>query len=139
MFRANFKAMYLSLETTNPEVQKKTGDKVNTKEFVNAVTVLTKIGFSPDAIHTYLLFGMPDQTPDEIIDAIKLCHSLGVHPHLCEFSPIPHTKEFENTGFNEDTDPLYHNNLFYTWYWPEPKTDLYKKIKSLLTKTNLTN
>lgn len=138
MFRANFKAMYLSLETTNHEVQKKTGDKVNTEEFVNAVTVLTKIGFSPDAIHTYLLFGMPDQTPDEIIDAIKLCHSLGVHPHLCEFSPIPHTKEFENTGFNEDTDPLYHNNLFYTWFWPELKTDLYKKIKSLLTKTNLT-
>ena len=134
MFDTNFKTMYLSLETTNPEVQEKTGGKVNTKEFVNAVNILTRVGFTPDAIHTYILFGMPGQTHEEIIDSIKLCRSLRVHPHLCEFSPIPHTKEFEKTGFDENTDPLYHNNLFYTWYYPEPKTALYRKIKYLLTR-----
>jgi radical SAM superfamily enzyme YgiQ (UPF0313 family) len=134
MFKANFKTLYLSLETINPEVQKKTGNKVKTEEFVNAVNILIKTGFSPDAIHTYLLFGMPGQGYDEIIEAIKLCHSLGVHPHLCEFSPIPHTKEFEKTAFTESTDPLMHNNLFYTWYWPEPKVEIYTKMKRILTE-----
>lgn len=136
MFEANFKTMYLSLETTNPEVQKRTGNKVDTEEFINAVNTLTKFGFTPDMIHTYILFGMPGQTHEEIIDSIKLCHNLGVHPHLCEFSPIPHTREFEKTGFNNNTDPLYHNNLFYTWYYPEPKPALYRKIKNLLSKRN---
>ena len=134
MYDAEFKTMYLSLETTNPDVQKSTGNKVNTEEFVDAVKILTKIGFTPDSIHTYILFGIPGQGHEEIIDSIKLCHSLGIHPHLCEFSPIPHTSEFEKTDFNEDTDPLCHNNLFYTWFYPEPKPTLYKNIKQLLTE-----
>lgn len=134
MHEANFATMYLSLETTNPRVQQETGGKVNTEEFVQAVRALVQAGFPPDTIHTYILFGMPGQTPDEIIDSIKLCHSLKVHAHLCEFSPIPGTTEFEKTGFDQDIDPLYHNNLFYTWYYPEPKPDLYRRIKRLLSK-----
>ncbi len=132
MYDAGFKTMYLSLETTNPEVQKRTGNKVNTEEFVHAVRTLIKIGFAPGAIHTYIIFGMPGQGHEEIIDSIKLCHNLGIHPHLCEFSPIPFTEEFKKTGFDKDTDPLYHNNLFYTWFYPEPKPALYKNIKQLL-------
>jgi radical SAM superfamily enzyme YgiQ (UPF0313 family) len=134
MFRSNFKTMYLSLETTNPEVQEQTGNKVNTAEFINAVKILTEIGFSPDSIHTYILFGMPGQHHDEIIDSIKLCRSLEIHPHLCEFSPIPHTKEFEKTDFDENTDPLYNNNLFYTWYYQKPKPEIYQRIKRLLSQ-----
>jgi radical SAM superfamily enzyme YgiQ (UPF0313 family) len=136
MFKANFKTLYLSLETTNPTVQQQTGGKVLTEEFVHAVNILTHAGFPPDAIHTYILFGMPGQTPDEVFDSIDLCRSLGVHPHLCEFSPIPHTKEFEKTGFTERTDPLLHNNLFFTWYYPHSKPILYKKIKKMLTRAD---
>ncbi|MGQ9701874.1 MAG: B12-binding domain-containing radical SAM protein [bacterium] len=134
MYRANFKTMYLSLETTNPVVQKDTGNKVNTDEFLNAVEILKEAGFSTDQIHVYLLYGMPGQSIEEIVEGIKLCHSLGVHPHLCEFSPIPHTEEFNKSKLSVDTDPLYHNNHFYTWYYPEPKYGIYRKIKSLLTQ-----
>ncbi|MGB3341688.1 MAG: radical SAM protein, partial [bacterium] len=134
MYDANFKTMYLSLETTNPDVQKSTGGKVNTEEFINAVKALEKAGFSPDAIHTYILFGMPGQEYEEIIDSIKLCHQLKVHAHLCEFSPIPYTKEYEKTDFDENTDPLYHNNLFFTWHYPRSKPALYRKIKTLLSQ-----
>jgi len=133
MFRANFKTIYLSLETVNPEVQKSTGGKVKTEEFLNAVKILKEVGFKSNAIHVYLLYGMPGQSHEEILDAIKLCYQLGVHPHLCEFSPIPHTEEFKKTEFDENTDPLYHNNHFYTWYYPEPKPEIYKQIKKLLS------
>ena len=133
MHRADFKTMYLSLETVNPDIQKQTGGKVDTDEFIRAVKILKKVGFPSDAIHTYLLYGMPGQGEEEIVSSINLCKELSVKPHLCEFSPIPHTKEYEKTGFDENTDPLYHNNLFYTWYYPYTKSDAYHKIKRLLT------
>ncbi len=136
MFEANFKTIYLSLETTNPVIQEQTGGKVNTGEFRKAVKTLTKAGFAPAQIHTYLLYGMPGQGCDEIIDSIRLCRYLRVNSHLCEFSPIPHTVEYQKTGFDENTDPLHHNNLFYTWYYPGPKTDLYKKIKDYLSQAH---
>ena len=132
MFEAKFKTVYLSLETTNPIVQKRTGGKVDTEEFMTSVRTLIRAGFMPSQIHTYILYGMPDQGDEEVIDSIKLCHDLGVNPHLCAFSPIPHTAEYEKTGFDENTDPLFHNNLFYTWYYAELHTTLYKKIKDLL-------
>jgi radical SAM superfamily enzyme YgiQ (UPF0313 family) len=134
MFEANFKIIYLSLETANPEVQKQTGGKVYTDEFIAAVRTLTGAGFTSSTIHTYILYGMHGQGHEEIIDSIRLCRDLGVNPHLCEFSPIPHTAEYQKTGFDQKTDPLYHNNLFYTWYYPEPKIDLYRKIKDYLSR-----
>ncbi len=134
MLRAGFKTMYLSLETVDPAMQKTTGGKVYTDEFVNAVKILYDVGFKSEQLHVYILYGMPGQKHEEIIESIKLCHELKVHPHLCEFSPIPYTREFEKTGFSAETDPLYHNNLFYTWYYPEPKPDIYKEIKNLLSK-----
>ncbi len=133
MYKANFKTMYLSLETTNPEVQKKTGNKVNTAEFLKAVEMLRQVGFTPNQIHVYLLYGMPGQDYEEIIEGIKLCHRLGVNPHLCEFSPIPFTDEFSRTDFTLLTDPLYHNNYFFTWHYPEPKLNIYRTIKRLLS------
>ncbi|MEO0106812.1 MAG: radical SAM protein [candidate division WOR-3 bacterium] len=134
MFKANFKTIYLSLETTNPGVQQKTGNKVTTAEFLNAVEILKKTGFSSSQLHVYLLYGLPGQSYEEIVDGIELCHSLGVHPHLCEFSPIPYTVEFDKTGFNMDTDPLYHNNHFYTWYYTGKKPEIYKMVKSLISR-----
>ncbi len=134
MLEANFKTIYLSLETTNPIVQKQTGGKVDTQEFLDAVEILKATGFQKEQIHTYILYGMPGQGYEEIIDSIKLCHKLGIHPHLCEFSPIPFTAEYKKTGFDEETDPLYHNNLFYTWFYPEYKEKLYTRIKTLLSR-----
>uniref|UniRef100_A0A7V0Z6W9 Radical SAM protein n=1 Tax=candidate division WOR-3 bacterium TaxID=2052148 RepID=A0A7V0Z6W9_UNCW3 len=133
MFEANFKTMYLSLETTNPDLQKRTGNKVNTDEFLNAVDILKQAGFTPNQIHVYLLFGIPYQSCEEVIDGIKLCHSLGVNPHLCEFSPIPYTEEFKKTGLDINADPLYHNNHFYTWYYQNKNSEIYTTIKKLLS------
>ncbi len=134
MFKANFKTMYLSLETTNPDMQKNTGNKVNTREFLNAVNILIESGFVPEQIHVYLLYGIPGQTHEEIVDGINLCHSLRINPHLCEYSPIPHTKDFGETGLEEPADPLYHNNYFYTWHYRKDQNEIYRKIKLLLSK-----
>ena len=134
MFHAGFETMYLSLESVDPHIQMQTGGKVNTDEFINAVNILKTTGFTSDALHAYILYGMPGQEHEEVIQSIQLCHDQSVNPHLCEFSPIPRTAEYDRTGFTENTDPLYHNNLFYTWYYPEPKYDVYRRIKRFLTR-----
>jgi len=138
MFRAGFKTVYLSLETTNPQAQKATGGKVFNAEFIRAVDILDKTGFSRKAIRAYLLFGLPGQKPEEIHRAIKFCRGLGVNPHLCEFSPIPHTVEYEKTGFGDKTDPLNHNNYFYTWHLAYPDPAVYRKMKALLKEIDIT-
>lgn len=134
MFLAGFRTMYLSLETTDPIVQQQTGGKVKTEEFINAVKVLRAAGFPDNELHAYILFGLPGQSQEEVIESIKLCRELSINPHLCEFSPIPHTEEYKKTGFDNSTDPLYHNNLFYTWYYPQPHPELYRKIKAQLVR-----
>lgn len=135
MYRAGFKTVYLSLETTDPQAQKMTGGKVFTDEFTRAVDIMVSTGFPRDEIHAYLLFGLPDQRPEEIHEAIRFCRGLGINPRLCEFSPIPHTAEYEKTGFSDTTDPLYHNNYFYTWHLAYPDPAIYRKFKSLLKQS----
>ena len=134
MARAGFKTIYLSLETTDPLVQHRTGGKVSTEEFTAAVQELCRAGFRPGQIHAYLLYGMPGQGHEEILDSIDLCHGLGVNPHLCEFSPIPHTAEYARTGFDESTDPLCHNNLFFTWYYRGTGDRPYRMLKDRLSR-----
>ncbi|MEO0100294.1 MAG: B12-binding domain-containing radical SAM protein [candidate division WOR-3 bacterium] len=128
LFSANFKTVYLSLETASPSLQKRTGDKVRTEEFIRAVQFLREAGFDKE-IHTYLIFGLPEQTLSDIKESIDLVLSLGIKCHLAEFSPIPGTEEYKKIGFDEKTDPLYHNNtaLFYL-----TKKEEFLKMKTYL-------
>lgn len=134
MKSAGFQTVYLSLETTDPARQAGTGGKVFTSEFLQAVKMLKTAGFSGHSVHAYLLFGLPGQTPDEIIQTIKFCHDQGVQPHLCEFSPIPGTVEYNKTGLAANADPLLHNNYYHTWHVAQPDPLVYRRIKDLLKK-----
>lgn len=132
MMTAGFQTIYLSLETTDPNRQADTGGKVFTHEFLNALKILKDAGFTSNQIHVYLLFGLPGQSPDEIIQAIKFCHDQKVQPHLCEFSPIPGTIEYHKAGLTENADPLLHNNYYHTWHIAYPDPMIYRRIKDLL-------
>lgn len=63
--------------------------------------------------------------------------ALLVNPHLCEFSPIPHTAEYAKAGLAPDADPLCHNNYFYTWHLAYPDPEVYRTIKSLLKRSDM--
>ena len=114
LFRANFRTIYLSLETTSPRIQKETGGKVKTEEFLRAVNFLRRAGFEKE-IHAYLIFGLPQQTPEDIKESIDFVRSLGIKCHLAEYSPIPGTEEYKKLGFGEEIDPLYHNNTAFLY------------------------
>ncbi|MEO0102591.1 MAG: B12-binding domain-containing radical SAM protein [candidate division WOR-3 bacterium] len=135
LFNANFRTIYLSLETTSPSLQKATGDKVKTEEFLQAVQFLRKAGFNKE-IHTYLIFGLPEQTISDIKESIDFVHSLGIKCHLAEFSPIPGTEEYKKIGFSEDTDPLYHNNTAFLYL---TKREELLKMKLYLSQSEEAN
>lgn len=117
MKASNFKTLRLSLETISPERQRLTGGKVRAEEFVNAVTILKKSGFSKNELGVYLMYGLPGQGLNEVKEGVELLKSLNVHINLTEFSPIPNTKMWdemmEKGIINKDIDLLLTNNSVY--------------------------
>lgn len=121
MKKAGFKTIRIGLETTNPQRQSGTGGKVVNRDFLNAMESLLKSGFNESEIGTYLFFGFPGQTIDEVTEGIKFVKSSGSAVNLVEYSPIPGTvmwNELEAKGIIQNNiDPLLHNNsVFFRKY-----------------------
>ncbi|MBI3600811.1 MAG: radical SAM protein [Nitrospinae bacterium] len=121
MKASGFKTLRLSLETVSPERQRLTGGKVRTDEFTNAVTLLKKAGFTKKEMGVYLMYGLPNQSLDEVKEGVEFLKSLGVRINLTEFSPIPNTKMWnellENGIINKDIDLLLTNNSVYYYLY----------------------
>ncbi|MBI4377733.1 MAG: radical SAM protein [Nitrospinae bacterium] len=121
MKASGFKTLRLSLETVSPARQKLTGSKVKTDEFVNAVTLLKKSGFTKNEFGVYLMYGLPGQSLDEVKEGVKFLKSLHVNINLTEFSPIPNTKmwnELLAKGIiSKDIDLLLTNNSVYYYLY----------------------
>ncbi|MEO0090722.1 MAG: B12-binding domain-containing radical SAM protein [candidate division WOR-3 bacterium] len=111
MKKANFKTIYLSLETTDFSLQMKLGNKVKTEEFLKAYHNLINAGFLPNEIEVYLLIGLPNQSIESIRKSIEFLLPLKVKIHLAEYSPIPYTKFAENLSFINE--PLLTNNAIF--------------------------
>jgi radical SAM superfamily enzyme YgiQ (UPF0313 family) len=114
LFKSGFKNLRISLETSRPERQKNLGDKVTNEEFARAVKNLHHAGFKSHEIWAYIMIGMPDQEPEEVLESMLFSLRCGAQPVPVEYSPIPHTrlwplfaKEFADP---ENIDPLLHNN-----------------------------
>lgn len=133
MFLAGFKTIYLSLETADSNIHQQIDNKVTSEEFVRAVEFLKNSGFSENHIHCYLLIGLPEFTAERIIKSIDFVHSLGVSPHLAEFSPIPNSPIFNQLGFDEKTDPLYHNNIIFPALNKKQQQEM-QEVKKYLSK-----
>jgi len=110
MKKANFIQPRISLETINREKQLRTGGKIFTDEFEEAVNRLIKTGYKSSDIIAYIIFGLPDDTIDECQKTMDYLHSLKVTIYLSEFSPIP------ASDYYDVEDPLLSNNTIYLHY-----------------------
>ncbi len=117
LFEAGFVTLRLGLETTRGERQKQWGGKTDLKMFYRALENLFRAGFSSRNIGVYLLAGVPDQTPDEVAEAIRVVRDAEAQPFVAEFSPIPGTavwnKAVQISAFPLQDEPLTHNNSFF--------------------------
>ena len=117
LFASGFTTIRLGLETSSPVYQKAWGNKVENLDFVRAMNILKKTGFTTQQIGVYLLCGVPGQKPEDVRAAVDFVADQGALPFIAEYSPLPGTKLWQEacriSTFDLAREPLYHNNSFF--------------------------
>jgi radical SAM superfamily enzyme YgiQ (UPF0313 family) len=117
LFASGFKTLRLGLETAMVRHQKEWGNKAENPDFVRALRILKKIGFTTQQIGVYLLCGVPGENPQDVRRSIDFVAELGALPFVAEYSPIPGTALWHEacrvSSFDIKEEPLYHNNSFF--------------------------
>ncbi|SHF19755.1 Radical SAM superfamily enzyme YgiQ, UPF0313 family [Marinitoga hydrogenitolerans DSM 16785] len=117
--KANFKVIKLGYETSNEELQKKTGGKVTNEELLKATKFLLANGLNETS--AYIMANLPDQKVEDVISGIDFCFDLGIIPSVNEFTPIPNTPQYmelvSRGWLKMDTDPLLLNNSILPHWW----------------------
>jgi len=108
MVRSGFESYFIGLESCSFSWQQATGGKVSTEDFSAAVRHLREAGAK--AITTYIIVGHPHSDGQELEQSIRFAHKCGTRVLLSEFSPIPGTKDGEESRYWADLEePLSHN------------------------------
>jgi len=114
LFRAGFRTIRLGLETSDPVLHRKMGNKVSGGEFERAVASLRSAGFQKSDIGAYVLMGLPGQSAESVKETILFLDRIGAVPYLAEYSPMPHTALWEEamaaSEYDLASEPLFHNN-----------------------------
>lgn len=140
MKAANFKTIRLSLETVDSVRQRQTGGKVNNEDLERAVRNLKKQGFSKNEIGVYLMYGLPGQAINEVIEGIEFLKGLGVRINLTEFSPIKGTMAWDELVrqniIDNDLDPLITNNTVFSYLYSGYDHEEVRKMKIYVKQYN---
>jgi radical SAM superfamily enzyme YgiQ (UPF0313 family) len=117
--KTGFATLRLSLESSDPEFQRKGSAKTSGEEFREALSNLRNAGFLPEQMETYILAGLPGQSARSIAESIRFVKDCGARAKPAEFSPVPGTRSFEEAAlFLPDlrSEPLLHNKTVYSSY-----------------------
>lgn len=142
MKQTGFKTLRLSLETVNIKRQIETGGKVTNEELERAVYFLKKAGFSSKEIGVYIMYGLPNQSLEEVKEGANFLKNLKVRIHLTEFSPIKGTSywnELVKQGIiTDEIDPLLTNNSIFSEIFAGYDKEELKNLKIEVNQFNLT-
>jgi radical SAM superfamily enzyme YgiQ (UPF0313 family) len=113
MVRAGFKTFYLGFESSEYTWQRKTGGKVYSEEFADAVRFLREAG--AESITAYVIAGHPASSEQNLESSIRFAAEQGARVMLSEFAPIPGTPDGDACRAYADLDePLNHNKTAFT-------------------------
>jgi hypothetical protein len=113
MVRAGFKTFFLGFESNAYDWQKRTGGKVYSNEFGNAVRMLNAAGAS--SVTAYIIIGHPESRAQDLEDSIRFAATQGARVMLSEFAPIPGTPDGDVCRAHTSLDePLNHNKTAFT-------------------------
>lgn len=116
LFDAGFRTLRFGFESSSGKHSKDTCGKVRLDEFRNKIGMIIDCGFIPKDIGIYIMAGLPDQSPQDVIDDMEFVNSLGIQAKPVFLSPVPHTPIF-NSYIEQfpklKTDPLWHNDVFF--------------------------
>lgn len=134
MAAAHFYEPRLSLETVSPAYQDLISHKVNRQSYLKALKHLQKAGYGSGDIITYLIMGLPDQTPRDVKEAAIVALNAGSRVSLSAFSPVPGTDLWAQSGLCDTDDPLLQNNTVY-WY-SQKNTKAWESLKLWVKEQN---
>ncbi|MGC8927540.1 MAG: B12-binding domain-containing radical SAM protein [Myxococcota bacterium] len=137
MKESGFETIRLSLESADDGTMRITGGKVKREEYENAIKFLMKSGYKKSQLGTYLICGIPNQSPQEVIDSIRYVDDVGGVAYLAEFSPIPGTELFyeaEKISRFDLNEPLWQNNTLMSYWNPFFNEDILNEIKAEVIK-----
>ena len=136
MVECGFDKIWLGFETSDPELQCKTGNKIDNSSFVKSIKILLKEGFPPENVRVYLLIGLPEQSLQSITNSVKLVLDNGVRPYLAKYSPIPGTEMWKEIikeyKWQEPVDPLWHNDALMPYFSPRINIEKYQQVKIMI-------
>jgi radical SAM superfamily enzyme YgiQ (UPF0313 family) len=113
MVRAGFKTFFLGFESNDYEWQRKTGGKVYSEEFADAVRALREAGAT--SVTAYIIVGHPESQQQDLEASIRFAAEQGARVMLSEFAPIPGTPDGEACrAYTELDEPLNHNKTVFT-------------------------
>lgn len=140
MRQAGFKTIRFGFETSDLMRQKQTGGKVTNEELATAIRHLKNAGYSSCEIGIYILCGLPGQPAGEVADSIEYVQSVGAHPILTEYSPIPGTELWSDavasSSYPIAEEPLFQNNTLLSCRSESLTMEAYHKLK-LMTRCRL--
>lgn len=117
MSRAGFRTLRLGLETASFGKARRHDHKVEFEDLDLAARSLREAGFAAESVGAYLLFGLPGQDIEEVVNSIVRVKKLGINPVLAYYTPIPHTKLWpaavEASRYDLASDPIFHNNSIF--------------------------
>ncbi len=117
--RAGVESIFLSQESSDPEVLRQACPKVEAEDLERAASALEQAGYRRGDINVYLIAGLPGQSAETIGIDIRFVRELGLRPRLAHFSPIPGTPAWADLvragRFRPDADPLLHNKAAFPY------------------------
>lgn len=119
LYESGFRTLRLSLEGIDDYTNAAGFGKSGPEKYARAVAALLKAGFAPEDLETYILAGLPGQDLNAVRSSLEFVKSVGGRPKLCEFSPIPGTRLYEEAVRDNPEvgqEPLWHNNTVYSSY-----------------------
>ena len=136
MLENGFNRIWLGFETSDAELQRTTGGKIDNSHFKKAVNILLKAGFSNNQICAYVLVGLPGQSYKSVLDSIYFVMDTGIRPYLAKYSPIPGTKMYKQAireyNLNKPVDPLLHNDALMPYNSPNINSQKYHELKNII-------
>ena len=133
---AGFVTPRFGLETSDPKKQAETGAKITNEEFKQTAAYLREAGYKKGGYTAYIMLGLPGQDLAEVKKAAKFAHDCGSRVSLSEYSPIPHTGDWEKIAKDlPSDDPLWHNNSIFTLFKDKDRSGA-QKVKLLVKGLN---
>ncbi len=147
--KAGFRTIRFGFEGTSTAVQRASKNKVSCRDLETALHYLREaednacgVNGQSDSgwdIGIYLLIGLPGQTIEEVVDAIKYIHGLGAKIKMTEYSPVPGTEEFRDASrlCPEVVDePLMQNKSTFATVGMGVDYDTFDNVKAMAKRLN---